>query len=250
MTASNEVETSICRIAQKARAAGMHLIIGTQRPSVDVITGLIKANVPSRIAFTVMSQIDSRTIIDTTGAEKLIGRGDMLFAPVGCSKPIRAQGAFVSDAELESIIDFVKDNAKKAEYSDEIMDRIEKEAALCGKKGKARDEAEAEDDGEEEVDPKLDSAIKLAVEEGKISTSLIQRRLSLGYGRAAKLIDVMERRGIVGAPDGQRPREVLITKEQYLEMQMRSDGAVGATAMNEANEEIAFSREDFPEDEI
>ncbi|MBQ8403072.1 MAG: DNA translocase FtsK [Clostridia bacterium] len=249
MTASNEVETSICRIAQKARAAGMHLIIGTQRPSVDVITGLIKANVPSRIAFTVMSQVDSRTIIDTTGAEKLIGRGDMLFAPVGCTKPMRAQGAFVSDAELESIIDFIKENAKKAEYSDEIMDRIEKEAALCGKKGKAREEAEA-DDGEEEVDPKLDSAIKLAVEEGKISTSLIQRRLSLGYGRAAKLIDVMERRGIVGAPDGQRPREVLITKEQYLEMQMRSDGAVGATAMNEAEDEVALSREDFPEDEI
>ena len=250
MTASNEVETSICRIAQKARAAGMHLIIGTQRPSVDVITGLIKANVPSRIAFTVMSQVDSRTIIDTTGAEKLIGRGDMLFAPVGCTKPMRAQGAFVSDAELESIIDFIKENAKKAEYSDEIIARIEKEAALCGKKGKAREEAEDMDDGEEEVDPKLDSAIKLAVEEGKISTSLIQRRLSLGYGRAAKLIDVMERRGIVGAPDGQRPREVLITKEQYLEMQMRSDGAVGATAMSEAEEEVALSREDFPEDEI
>ncbi len=240
MTASNEVETSICRIAQKARAAGMHLIIGTQRPSVDVITGLIKANVPSRIAFTVMSQVDSRTIIDTTGAEKLIGRGDMLFAPVGATKPMRAQGAFVSDAELESIIDFIKDNAKKAEYSDEIMARIEKEAALCGKKGKARDEAEADDDGEDEVDPKLDSAIKLAVEEGKISTSLIQRRLQLGYGRAAKLIDIMERRGIVGAPEGQKPREVLITKEQYLEMQMR--GTAGG--------EASPTREDFPEDEI
>ncbi len=243
MTASNEVETSICRIAQKARAAGMHLIIGTQRPSVDVITGLIKANVPSRIAFTVMSQVDSRTIIDTTGAEKLIGRGDMLFAPVGCTKPARAQGAFVSDAELESIIDFIKDNAKKAEYSNEIMARIEKEAALCGKKGKAREEAEADDDGEDEVDPKLDSAIKLAVEEGKISTSLIQRRLQLGYGRAAKLIDIMERRGIVGAPEGQKPREVLITKEQYLEMQMR--GTAGASAGG-----AELSRDDFPEDEI
>jgi S-DNA-T family DNA segregation ATPase FtsK/SpoIIIE len=229
MTASNEVETSICRIAQKARAAGMHLIIGTQRPSVDVITGLIKANVPSRIAFTVMSQVDSRTIIDQVGAEKLVGRGDMLYAPVG-SKPMRAQGAFVSDNELEGIIDFIKENSKKAEYSNEIISRIDKEAALCGKKGKARDEAidAMEDDGEEEDDPKLDAAIKLAVEQGKISTSLIQRKLSLGYGRAAKIIDVMERRGIVAPPDGQKPREVLISKEQYLEMSMRKDGAAGA----------------------
>ena len=229
MTASNEVETSICRIAQKARAAGMHLIIGTQRPSVDVITGLIKANVPSRIAFTVMSQVDSRTIIDQVGAEKLIGRGDMLFAPVG-SKPTRAQGAFVSDEELEGIIDFIKEHAKKAEYSSEIISRIDKEAALCGKKGKARDEAidAMDNDEEEEDDPKLDAAIKLAVESGKISTSLIQRKLSLGYGRAAKIIDAMERRGIVGAPEGQKPREVLITKEQYLEMSMRKEGAAGS----------------------
>ena len=240
MTASNEVETSICRIAQKARAAGMHLIIGTQRPSVDVITGLIKANVPSRIAFTVMSQVDSRTIIDSVGAEKLIGRGDMLYAPVGATKPMRAQGAFVSDAELESIIDFIKGNTQKAEYSGEIMERIEKEAALCGKKGKARDEAEDMGDEEEEEDPKLESAIKLAVESGKISTSLIQRKLSLGYGRAAKLIDAMERKGIVGPPEGQKPREVLITKEQYLEMTMRSEGAAGG----------GLTRDDFPDDEI
>ena len=281
MTASNEVETSICRIAQKARAAGMHLIIGTQRPSVDVITGLIKANVPSRIAFTVMSQVDSRTIIDSVGAEKLMGRGDMLFAPVG-QKPMRAQGAFVSDGELEGIIDFIKENSKKAEYSNEIISRIDKEAALCGKKGKARDEAAdaMEESGEEEEDPKLDAAIKLAVEQGKISTSLIQRKLSLGYGRAAKIIDVMERRGIVAAPDGQKPREVLISKEQYLEMSMRKEGAAGAmqrTAeipaqrmqrtgeipvqrMQRTGEipvqrmqrtgEIPRTREDFPEDEI
>jgi S-DNA-T family DNA segregation ATPase FtsK/SpoIIIE len=272
MTASNEVETSICRIAQKARAAGMHLIIGTQRPSVDVITGLIKANVPSRIAFTVMSQVDSRTIIDSVGAEKLVGRGDMLYAPVG-SKPMRAQGAFVSDAELEGIIDFIKENAKKAEYSGEIMARIEKEAALCGKKGKARDEAAdamASADDEEDNDPKLDAAIKLAVESGKISTSLIQRKLSLGYGRAAKLIDAMERRGIVAPPEGQKPRQVLITKEQYLEMSMRTEGAAGAApkaepanarAMQRTGEmpsasamqrtgEVTRVREDFPEDEI
>ncbi|MBE6655155.1 MAG: DUF87 domain-containing protein [Ruminococcaceae bacterium] len=248
MTAANEVETSICRIAQKARAAGMHLIIGTQRPSVDVITGLIKANVPSRIAFTVMSQVDSRTIIDASGAEKLIGRGDMLYAPVGCTKPMRAQGAFVSDAELESIIEFIKENSVKeenhAENTRAIMERIEKEAALCGKKGKAREEAEADldDDGEEEEDPKLKSAIQLAVESGKISTSLIQRKLSLGYGRAAKLIDVMERRGIVAPPEGQKPREVLITKEQYLQMMMNDD--TGASAQG------TLTRDDIPEDEI
>ena len=248
MTAANEVETSICRIAQKARAAGMHLIIGTQRPSVDVITGLIKANIPSRIAFTVMSQVDSRTIIDTSGAEKLIGRGDMLYAPVGCTKPMRAQGAFVSDAELESIIEFIKENSVKEEFQTEnaraIMERIEKEAALCGKKGKAREEAEAdlEDEGEEEEDPKLKSAIQLAVDSGKISTSLIQRKLSLGYGRAAKLIDVMERRGIVAPPDGQKPREVLLSKEDYLRMMMNDD--TGASA------EGTLSREDIPEDEI
>ncbi len=247
MTAANEVETSICRIAQKARAAGMHLIIGTQRPSVDVITGLIKANIPSRIAFTVMSQVDSRTIIDASGAEKLIGRGDMLYAPVGCTKPMRAQGAFVSDAELESIIEFIKENSAKEESQAEnaraIMERIEKEAALCGKKGKAREEAEADlDDGEEEEDPKLKSAIQLAVDSGKISTSLIQRKLSLGYGRAAKLIDVMERRGIVAPPDGQKPREVLLSKEDYLRMMMNDD--TGASA------EGTLSRDDIPEDEI
>ncbi len=248
MTAANEVETSICRIAQKARAAGMHLIIGTQRPSVDVITGLIKANVPSRIAFTVMSQVDSRTIIDASGAEKLIGRGDMLYAPVGSTKPMRAQGAFVSDAELESIIEFIKENSVKeenhAENTRAIMERIEKEAALCGKKGKAREEAEADldDAGEEEEDPKLKSAIQLAVESGKISTSLIQRKLSLGYGRAAKLIDVMERRGIVAPPEGQKPREVLITKEQYLQMMMNDDTGAGA--------ESTLTRDDIPEDEI
>jgi S-DNA-T family DNA segregation ATPase FtsK/SpoIIIE len=226
----------------------MHLIIGTQRPSVDVITGLIKANIPSRIAFTVMSQVDSRTIIDSSGAEKLIGRGDMLYAPVGSTKPMRAQGAFVSDAELESIIEFIKENSVKEESHTEnaraIMERIEREAALCGKKGKAREEAEAnlDDDGEEEEDPKLKSAIQLAVESGKISTSLIQRKLSLGYGRAAKLIDVMERRGIVAPPEGQKPRDVLISKEDYLRMMMNDD--TGASA------EGTLSRSDIPEDEI
>ena len=227
MSAPDDVEASICRLAQKARAAGMHLIIGTQRPSVDVITGLIKANIPSRIAFTVASQIDSRTIIDTQGAEKLIGRGDMLFAPVGASKPVRVQGAFVSETEIEEIVASIRDQKYGAAYSDDVMSQINRAAELCGqKKGKAATAASAAitDGGADDNDPMLDSAIELAVECGKISTSLIQRRLQLGYGRAAKIIDMMERRGIVSAPEGQKPRAVLITREQYLEMQMnRSD---------------------------
>ena len=226
MSAPDDVESSICRLAQKARAAGMHLIIGTQRPSVDVITGLIKANIPSRIAFTVASQIDSRTIIDAQGAEKLIGRGDMLYAPVGAPKPIRVQGAFVSETEIEEIIGFIRAQSRGSAYSDDVMAQINKAAELCGqKKGKGAVASAASDgDVADESDPMLDSAVALAVESGKISTSLIQRRLSLGYGRAAKLIDIMERKGIVGPPEGQKPRTVLITREQYLEMQMnRSD---------------------------
>ena len=216
MTASDDVETSICRLAQKARAAGMHLIIGTQRPSVDVITGLIKANIPSRIAFTVSQQMDSRVILDMAGAEKLIGRGDMLYAPVGASKPVRVQGAFVSESEVEDIVSFIKKQGATT-YSDDIMESIEKEAARCGNKhGNADAAADAADDGE--ADNMLKPAIELAIESGKISTSLIQRRLSLGYGRAAKLIDRMEQMGIVSAPEGQKPRTVLITKEQYMEM--------------------------------
>ena len=242
MSAPDDVETSICRLAQKARAAGMHLIIGTQRPSVDVITGLIKANIPSRIAFTVSSQIDSRTIIDTQGAEKLIGRGDMLFAPVGSSKPIRVQGAFVSEKEIENIIGFIKNQSRDCSYSDDVMKQIEKAAAVCGQKkgkgGAAAASANLDDGGDmgEEVDPMLDSAIELAVDSGKISTSLIQRRLSLGYGRAAKLIDVMERKGIVSAPEGQKPRAVLITREQYMEMKMRQSGEEPAVSADNDDE--------------
>lgn len=224
MMAKDDVETSICRIAQKARAAGMHLVIGTQRPSVDVITGLIKANIPSRIAFTVSQQVDSRTILDMAGAEKLIGRGDMLYAPVGATRPIRVQGAFVSDGEVEAVTDFIKDNAAGGGYSEEIIESIEKEAARCGqskKGGGSLDEDDIETD--EPTDPMLRPAIELAIECGKISTSLIQRRLSLGYGRAAKLIDRMERLGYVSAPDGQKPRDVLITRQQFMEMVVRDD---------------------------
>lgn len=222
MTAPDEVEDSICRLAQKARAAGMHLIIGTQRPSVDVITGLIKANIPSRIACTVASQVDSRTILDTAGAEKLIGRGDMLYAPVGAAKPIRVQGAFVSEQEVEAVTEFIRLKSGESEYDNEVIEKIEKEAAKCGvKKGGGAILSDDEDD--EDADPMLKNAIELAIESGKISTSLIQRKLSLGYGRAAKLIDRMEKMGIVGAPEGNKPREVLMSRAEYLEKTMNSD---------------------------
>lgn len=221
MTAPDDVEESICRLAQKARASGMHLIIGTQRPSVDVITGLIKANIPSRIAFTVASQTDSRVIIDIAGAEKLIGRGDMLYAPVGAPKPIRVQGAYVSENEIEAIITFIKSHYGTGEYNADVITSIEREAARCGQSKKSA-AAFGDEDGEED-DPMLRPAIELAVESGKISTSLIQRRLQLGYGRAAKLIDRMEQMGVVSAPDGQRPRSVLITKQQFMEMVLNKD---------------------------
>ena len=223
MTAPDDVEQNICRLAQKARAAGMHLVIGTQRPSVDVITGLIKANVPSRIAFHVSSQMDSRVILDISGAEKLLGRGDMLYAPVGSSKPTRVQGAFVSEEEIDDITGFIKQNSGQIEYSEAIISTIDKEAALCGQKKGSHPDGEGEDSLDGDGDPMLINALELALETGKISTSLIQRRLSLGYGRAAKLIDLMEQKGYVSAPDGQKPRQVLITREQYQEMRMRSD---------------------------
>jgi len=222
MTAPDDVEESICRLAQKARAAGMHLIIGTQRPSVDVITGLIKANIPSRIAFTVSSQVDSRTIIDRGGAESLIGRGDMLFNPVGAQKPIRVQGAYVSESDVEEVVAYIKNmNSERDNYSDEVANQIEREAQKCGmgKKGAAM----VEDGGDGDEDPMLKSAIELAIDSGKISTSLIQRRMSLGYGRAAKLIDRMEQLGYVSAPDGSKPRDVLISKHEYMEMRLKDE---------------------------
>ena len=219
MTAPDEVEASICRLAQKARAAGIHIVIGTQRPSVDVITGLIKANIPSRIACTVASQIDSRTILDMAGAEKLIGRGDMLFAPVGASKPMRVQGAFVSEAEVERIVTFIKENNVKAKYNSDFVHMIEEEAAKCGagKKGASGGDGFGADGADSEGgDSKFRDAVKLAIDEGKISTSLMQRRLGVGYGRAAKIIDTMEEMGYVSKPDGNKPRRVLITMEEYM----------------------------------
>ena len=225
-TAPDDVETSIARLAAKARAAGMHLVIGTQRPSVDVITGVIKANIPSRIAFTVASQVDSRTIIDRSGAENLIGRGDMLYNPVGAAKPQRVQGAFVSDSEVDAVVSFIKANncQNGTEYSDEVMKEIEAQAALCGaKKGSSASGGLPVGDGGDGGDPLIDQALEVAFESGKISTSLLQRRLSVGYGRAAKIIDKMEELGYVSAPEGQKPRQLLITKQDYMEMKLRKE---------------------------
>ncbi len=223
MTAPDDVETSICRIAQMGRAAGIHLIIGTQRPSVDVITGLIKANIPSRIAFKMASQVDSRTVIDIAGAEKLLGRGDMLYAPVGVMKPQRVQGAFVSEAEVQKVVDFIKGIFPMPQYDEAAINGIEEAAAKCGQKKGRGSSGDASDGPVATDDPMLKQALELAVESGKISTSLIQRRLSLGYGRAAKLIDTMEARGYVSAPDGQRPRDVLITRQQYQELVLQNE---------------------------
>jgi S-DNA-T family DNA segregation ATPase FtsK/SpoIIIE len=224
MTAKDEVENSICRLAQKARAAGIHIIIGTQRPSVDVITGLIKANIPSRIACTVASQIDSRTILDMAGAEKLIGRGDMLFAPVGASKPMRVQGAFVSDSEVEDIVTFVKTHNSAAKYDASFISTMESSAKNIGaKKGDSAGDEPDESASFGGGDTKFEEAVKLAIESGKISTSLLQRRLGVGYGRAAKLIDLMEEKGYVSAANGTKPREVLISMNEFLEMKASGD---------------------------
>lgn len=194
MIAPNQVEDAICRLAQMARAAGIHLIVATQRPSVDVITGLIKANIPSRIAFSVSSAIDSRTIIDMGGAEKLLGKGDMLYYPVGASKPKRAQGAFMSDEEVEALVGFIKNQSIDVKYNEEILDDIQSYNMPS-----------------EDVDEHLDDAINFVVESGQASASLLQRRFRVGYNRAARLIDSMEERGIIGQPRGSKPREVLMT---------------------------------------
>ncbi|MDD2955203.1 MAG: DNA translocase FtsK [Oscillospiraceae bacterium] len=217
IAAQNEVEDAICRLAQMARAAGMHLVIATQRPSVDVITGVIKANIPSRIAFAVSSQVDSRTILDAGGAEKLLGKGDMLFLPMGQSKPVRIQGCFVSDKEVEKVTAFIKGTAK-AEYDDEILQEIERQAAQEKGSGKGQDGG-----GFDDQDDLLPAAIECVVELGQASTSLLQRKFKLGYSRAARLVDAMEERGIVGPFEGSRPRQVLITRQQWLEMKMRQD---------------------------
>lgn len=212
MVAAKEVETSICRIAQKARAAGMHLVVATQRPSTDIITGLMKSNIPSRIAFAVASQVESRIILDTTGAEKLIGKGDMLYSPISLNKPLRIQGCFVSTEEIERVISYVKQSGN-VEYSQEIINHIEQQA-----------ESDSSGDGFHgtgDEDELLPEAITIVVESGQASVSMLQRRLKLGYARAARLVDQMEQRGIVGPFEGSKPRKVLLSREDWMQMQLR-----------------------------
>ncbi|MBQ7953592.1 MAG: DNA translocase FtsK, partial [Clostridia bacterium] len=213
MVAPNDVEDSICRLAQMARAAGMHLVIATQRPSVDVITGIIKANIPSRIAFAVRQFVDSKTILDMGGAEKLLGKGDMLYFPIGTSKPMRVQGCFVSDKEVEQIVEFVK-GQNEAVYDEDIIEKIER----AGETPKAKDENVGR-----EADVLLPRAVEMAIDAGQASVAMYQRHLKVGYQRAAKLIDQMEERGIIGPFDGTKPREVLVTKAQWNEMMMNMD---------------------------
>ena len=219
MVAGKEVEDSICRIAQKARAAGMHLIVATQRPSVDVITGLIKANIPSRIAFAVSSQVDSRTILDGAGAEKLLGMGDMLFLPVGASKPIRIQGTYVKDEEISRVLDFVK-NGREAEYNEAMIAAMDRAVAAEGKGG-------GDDAGADDTDPMFGQCVECVIDAGQASTSLLQRRCKLGYARAARIMDEMEQKGIIGPYEGAKPRAVLVSRQQWKEMSLnRPDGAV------------------------
>ena len=210
MVAKGDVEDAICRLAQKARAAGMHLVIATQRPSVDVITGLIKANIPSRIAFAVSSQVDSRTILDQVGAEKLLGKGDMLFFPTGAPKPTRIQGSFISDKEVEKIVNFVKANGE-ASYNEDIIESIEK----ANSTDKEIEEGSLDDD---ETDPLLAEAIEVVIETGQASTSFIQRKFKVGYARAGRIIDQMEERGVISGYQGSKPREVLMNKERWQEL--------------------------------
>lgn len=214
MVASKEVEDAICRLAQMARAAGMNLVIATQRPSVDVITGIIKANIPSRIAFAVSSMVDSRTILDMGGAEKLLGKGDMLFYPSGAPKPVRVQGAFVSDKEVENIVKFIKADGE-GNYDEKIIEEIEN-----SQKDQNPDKSDSDSDDDDDTDPLLDEAIDLVVKSGTASTSYIQRRFKVGYARAGRIIDQMEERGVISGYAGSKPREVLITPERWEELKM------------------------------
>ena len=210
MAASSQVQDSICRIAQKARAAGMHLIVATQRPSVDVITGVIKANIPSRIAFAVSSHVDSQTILDEKGAEKLVGKGDMLFRPMGQGEPTRIQGCFVSDREVNAVIDYVKSQVEG--YNDpkqqEILARIERSDTNGSE---SKDKADMGDE-------LLMDSIELVIDSGKASVSMLQRRFRIGYNRAARIVDMMEDMGVVGPQDGSSPRKVIMTREEFEEL--------------------------------
>ena len=217
LVAAKEVEESICRVAQMGRASGMHLIIATQRPSADVITGLMKANIPSRIAFAVASSLESRIILDTTGAEKLVGKGDMLYAPLGAGKPTRVQGCFITPEEIERVVDYVKQSGE-AEYSQDVMDKIEQAVKEKEKGGKSAGAPEPA--GESPDDELLTAAVDVVLETGQASVSMLQRRLKLGYARAARLVDQMEERGYVGPFEGSKPRQLLIDKAKWQELKM------------------------------
>ena len=219
LVAAKEVEEAICRVAQMGRASGIHLVIATQRPSADVITGLMKANIPSRIAFAVASAMESRIILDTAGAEKLVGKGDMLYAPLGQGKPRRVQGCFITDDEVQSVVEFIKGNAA-ADYDDAVMQEIDQKAKESGSKsGSGGASAASLDEGDSEGDELLPAAVDVILETGQASVSMLQRRLKLGYARAARLVDQLEEKGIVGPFEGSKPRQLLITKEQWQQMQ-------------------------------
>ena len=227
LVAAKEVEEAICRVAQMGRAAGMHLVVATQRPSADVITGLMKANIPSRIAFAVASSMESRIILDTPGAEKLVGKGDMLYAPLGDSKPTRVQGCFITPEEIERVVAFVKDAAGEAHYDQDVIEKIQQAVDAKSDKGKAAqtDGAADGDDGDE----LLPAAVEVVLETGQASVSMLQRRLKLGYSRAARLVDQMEERGYVGPFEGSKPRQLLITREKWQELQMAKGAAPAET---------------------
>ena len=245
LVAAKEVEESICRVAQMGRAAGIHLVIATQRPSADVITGLMKANIPSRIAFAVASSLESRIILDTPGAEKLVGRGDMLYAPLGEGKPRRVQGCFITPEEIERVVAFVKQSGE-AEYSDEVMQKIEEAMAEKEKGGGKKDRYDGSTTAaveEMEGDELFPAAVEVVLETGMASVSMLQRRLKLGYSRAARLVDQMEERGVVGPFEGSKPRQVLITKEQWQELQMKKDGALPAAEDSTPPSDVPWDEE-------
>ncbi len=240
LVAAKEVEDSICRIAQMGRAAGIHLVIATQRPSADVITGLMKANIPSRIAFSVASAMESRIILDTQGAEKLVGKGDMLFSPIGCGKPLRVQGCFVTDAEVEAVTTYVKTNYV-ADYDQQVLADIEKKAQQTGKKAASVADPEPTED-ELEGDEMLPAAVDVILETGQASVSMLQRRLKLGYARAARIVDEMEEKGIVGPFQGSKPRSILITKEQW---EARKNAQPQQMGFEDLDEDLGPVPEDF-----
>ena len=234
MVAANEVEDSICRLSQMARAAGMHLVIATQRPSVDVITGIIKANIPSRIALSVSSQVDSRTILDAAGAEKLLGNGDMLFNPVGASKPVRLQGCYVSDEEVENVVNFIK-TQEENEYDSEVSEEIERLAVLEKKKGASYPDADSSPDSG--ADKETMDAIAVVVDSQSASTTLLQRKLKIGYAKAARIMDELEEKGVIGPFEGSKPRKVLMTKQQFNEMRALNDDTAAINSLTPSDSE-------------